>query len=90
MTNSPYGRLAFRTKGTLWVAYYALPGTMKGALFLGSIVMAGVVDHPARKQLFMGLLAQDIVADILREQTGGDVHWLAAQRAPETERGGRA
>ena len=38
------GRLAMRVEGKLWVAYYALPNTMKGAIFLGSVQMRFVQD----------------------------------------------
>ena len=33
------GRLAMRVEGELWSAYYAMPNTMEGAVFLGSIAM---------------------------------------------------
>ena len=42
------GRLAMRVEGDLWVAYYALPSTMKDAVFLGSIQMAFVQDWQRR------------------------------------------
>jgi hypothetical protein len=83
------GRLAMRQEGTLWVAYYALPHTMDGALFLGSIRMAGVVGSPARKQRFMGMM-KDMVADILRGQGAPIDTWADPVSAPEHERGGRA
>ncbi|AUC52323.1 hypothetical protein CDO87_03570 [Sagittula sp. P11] len=84
------GRLAFREEGTLWVAYYALPGTMKGAVFLGSIQMAFVQDWTA-KEMFMSLM-RDAVTAIIREQTGTAPEWPEPQGrpAPEHERGGRA
>ena len=36
------GRLAMRVEGDFWRAYYAMPGTMEGALLLGSIAMGAV------------------------------------------------
>jgi hypothetical protein len=33
------GRLALRVEGEFWNAYYAMPGTMRDAIFLGSIRM---------------------------------------------------
>jgi hypothetical protein len=83
------GRLALRHEGNLWVAYYALPGTMEGAIFLGSIQIRFVRDD-VRKLIFMGLM-KDAVADILEEITGARPTWPdGEQPAPEHERGGRA
>ena len=47
--NTQIGRLALRQEGGQWNAYYAQPGTMKDAAFLGSIKMAFIVDNPDRK-----------------------------------------
>jgi hypothetical protein len=62
------GRLALRTEGNFWVAYYALPDTMEGALFLGSIRLQFVEDAE-RKLVFMALM-KEAVSDILEENTG--------------------
>lgn len=84
------GRLAMRVEGHLWVAYYALPDTMDGALFLGSIQMAFVQD-PGAKQTFMGLM-RDAVSAIITEKAGVAPDWPDpdGQPAPEHERSGRA
>jgi hypothetical protein len=87
---SEAGRLALRVEGDLWVAYYAMPATMDGALFLGSIRMAFVEGFPDRKAAFMDLM-KDAVGDVLKEATGVAAIWPnPAQPAPESERGGRA
>ena len=76
------GRLAFRHEGNWWVAYYALPDTMEGALELARIQMAFVVNHPQRKDAFMKLIQQGI-------STIAPEFMVANQRpAPESERSG--
>lgn len=84
------GRLAMRVEGDLWVAYYALPNTMEGALFLGSIQMAFVQDFRA-KEIFMALM-RDAVSAIIRDKTGVAPDWPEPEgrAAPEHERSGRA
>lgn len=84
------GRLAMRVEGDLWVAYFAPPETMDGALFLGSIQMALVQDQDA-KQVFMALM-RDAVGKILQDATGVLPHWPEpfGTPAPEHERGGSA
>jgi hypothetical protein len=70
------GRLAFRVEGDWWVAYYALPTTMDGAMEMARIRMALVQDQD-RKNDFMG------------EMTGETPEFLT-RSAPEHERSGRA
>ena len=84
------GRLAMRVEGDFWVAYYALPNTMKDAIFLGSIQMAFVQDESA-KQIFMALM-RDAVSSIIKEQVGADPIWPDpnGRPAPANERAGRA
>lgn len=81
------GRLALREEGESWVAYYALPNTMDGAVFLGSIRMGAVTTSPARKAAFMDLM-RELVADIIEQETGIRPVWGGAHRAPEHERSG--
>lgn len=83
------GRLALREEGGNWNAYYALTGTMQGAIFLGSIRMGAVVNHPDRKKAFMDLM-RDLVGEILADKTGASVMWGGAKAAPENERSGNA
>lgn len=82
------GRLAMRHEGENWNAYYAMPGTMEGAIFLGSIRMGAVVDNAERKQAFM-LMMRDIVTDIIESHTGYRPTWGGPERAPEHERAGQ-
>lgn len=83
------GRLSFRVEGDKWVAYYALPDTMKDALWLGAVHMGLVASDIMRKQLFMQLM-QDAVSDIIEKATGQRPIWPnPPTRAPEHERSGR-
>lgn len=83
------GRLALRQEGDNWNAYYALPDTMDGAIFLGAIRMGAVALNDTRKQAFMDLM-RDVVADIIEEETGIRPQWGGPERAPERERSGSA
>jgi hypothetical protein len=83
------GRLALRVEGDLWCAYFALPDTMDGALFLGSIRKVFVEDAE-RKLVFMELM-KEAVGDLLEEKTGERPLWPEGEQpAPEHERGGSA
>lgn len=81
------GRLALREEGENWVAYYAVPDSMKNAIFLGSIRMGAVVANPERKQAFMDLM-RNVVSDLIEETTGIRPQWGGPQTAPEHERSG--
>jgi hypothetical protein len=81
------GRLALRQEGGNWVAYYAPTGTMLDAIFLGAICMVFVVDHPERKEAFIGLM-REAVGDLIEQATGVRPVWGAPQPAPEHERSG--
>lgn len=81
---SEVGRLAFRVEGTMWNAYWAMPGTMKGALWLGSIALAGIDKNPTRKQAFVDLM-QNMVTEILEEVTGQKVERYETRTAPASE-----
>ena len=90
MNNTKLGRLAMRVEGDCWNAYYAEIGTMKGALFLGSIKMAPVMGNVRRKDAFVALM-QGAVSDMIGQITGAAVEWPTPPvAAPESERGGRA
>jgi hypothetical protein len=82
------GRLAFGVEGDWWVAYYARPDSMEGAIDLGRIQMALVQDR-GRKKLFMDLM-KSALGEFLRDATGGDPTWSEARPAPEHEKAGRA
>lgn len=84
------GRLAMRHEGAMWNAYYAMPGTMDGALLLGSIGMAFVTKSVDRKHAFMAMM-REAVADLIEEQIGQRPIWPEAPTAaPENERAGHA
>lgn len=84
------GRLALRHEGNFWNAYYAMPGTMDGAVLLGSIAMRFVVGNTDRKNAFMDMM-RGAVTDLLEEQTGARPTWPdGPQTAPESERSGHA
>lgn len=82
------GRLAMRAEGNFWAGYYAMPDTMDGAIFLGSIQMRFVADQ-GRKDAFMDIM-REAVGDIIEETTGQRPSWKKPRRAPEHERSGRA
>lgn len=84
------GRLAMRVEGQHWNAYYAMPGTMEGAVYLGSIAMAFVDGKPARRDAFMSLM-KEAVADLIEQTTGTRPIWPNGEHpAPEHERAGSA
>ena len=83
------GRLAMRHEGTMWNAYYAMPGTMDGAIYLGGIAMRFVADVE-RKNAFMEMM-MEAVADIIQERTGRRPTWPnGPEPAPERERAGHS
>jgi hypothetical protein len=79
------GRLAFRIEGNNWTAYWALPDTLKDAVFLGAISMA-LAQNPARKDAFQALI-RDGVADLM-EELYGERPDIVTRPAPESERSG--
>jgi hypothetical protein len=81
------GRVALRVEGDWWVAYYAEPETMEGAIEMGRILMA-IVRDKGRKHSFMDLM-RDAVADFMQSLTGERPDFKV-QAAPEHERAGRA
>lgn len=82
------GRLAMRQEGANWNAYYAMPDSMDGAIFLGSIGMRFIVDNPDRKNAFMDFM-RDAVSDLIEEVTGVRPTWPEGPHAaPERERAG--
>ena len=89
MSTQQVGRLAMRVEGDWWVAYYAVPNSMKNAVLLGKIHMR-FVQQNHRKTAFMELM-REAVGDILEDITGERPIWpFEPQQAPEHERSGRA
>lgn len=84
------GRLAMRHEGNFWNAYYAMPGTMEGAVFLGSIHMTAVA-RTDRKDEFMSLM-REVVSDIIENACGMRPVWPNPKgvSAPETDRAGHS
>ena len=78
------GRIALRVEGNWWVAYYAVPGTMEGAVELARIHMM-IVDDPMRKEAFMQIL-QTYIADFIEAKTGHRPDHFDRDGAPESER----
>jgi hypothetical protein len=90
MTDTMKLRLALRAEGTLWNAYIAPVGTMKGAVHIGSIGMGVVQANPHIKTAFMVLMQEAMTAAIaqvssIQPETRFEIH-----RAPEHERAGHA
>jgi len=83
------GRVALRQEGQWWVAYYALPGTMTGALTLGRIRLAPAMANPRVKELFIETM-RELVADIIESKTGIRPIWKTPEEAPEHEKAGNA
>lgn len=88
MTKASIGRLAMRVEGDKWNAYYAMPDTLVGAIFLGSIPMK-FVENNERRHAFISLM-RDCVADIIEEVTGERPTWTGEIPAPEHERSGNS
>ena len=84
-----FGRLAMRHEGENWNAYYVLPNSMKDPIFLGSIRMGAVTNNAERKRAFMYMM-QEIVSDIIENETGERPTWGGPTAAPEHERAGEA
>ena len=87
MSKTQLGRLALRVEGDWWVAYFAEPTHMTGAINLGQIRMR-IAHIPACKAAFMTLM-QAAVADMLSNH--GAITWPTPPTpAPESEKAGRA
>ena len=87
MKQQAVGRLALRSEGANWNAYYAQEGTMEGALLLGSIKMSLV--HGSLKERFIELM-RDALANAIEDTVGQRPTWNKPQSAPENERSGSA
>lgn len=78
------GRIALRVEGKMWNAYYAMPDTMEGALWLGSLAMAAA-ENPRYKTAFMNLM-REFVGDIIKGKTGVRPDWNKPVTAKDSER----
>jgi hypothetical protein len=77
------GRLAMREEGDEWKAYYAMPDTMKDAIFLGSIKMRFVMIEERKN--FMGLM-REAVSDLIEEKVGVRPVWGGPKPTPFWEK----
>jgi hypothetical protein len=78
--NQRIGRLALRVEGDEWRGYYALPDSMKDAIFLGCIKMR-FVENQTHKKMFMDLM-REAVADLIEEAAGERPSWEEPRAAP--------
>lgn len=85
MEQKEVGRLAFRREGRNWVAYWALPDTMEGAIFLGSVPVAACERNQMVKDGFMAIM-QEVVSTLLPGATWPN----RPVPAPKHERSGNA
>ena len=81
------GRLVMRVEGRSWNAYYALPDTMDGAVYLGTIRMAAVTGNLERKQAFADLM-RGVVSEFHEKIFGERPSFDSPKRLPERERVG--
>lgn len=81
------GRVAFRIEGANWNAYWALPDSMRGAVFIASTRFAVVDGKPDRKREFMAFV-RAAISDIFFEQYGDRPQWPEPEgrAAPDHER----
>jgi hypothetical protein len=75
-----------REEGENWNAYYAMTGTMQGAIPLGSIRMGVIILNPKLKNDFLQLM-RAAVGDIIEKKVGVRPIWDEPISAPESERG---
>lgn len=81
------GRLAFRTQGNFWHAYFAPLDSMEGALLMGTIGIGVIENSPHRKQQFMDLM-KGIFDDFCQDQFKAKPIWHDPVTAPTHEESG--
>jgi hypothetical protein len=81
------GRVAFRVEGANWNAYWALPDSMRDAVFIASTRFAVVEGNPARKSQFMAFV-REAISDMFVAQYGARPTWPEPEgrSAPDHER----
>lgn len=83
------GRLALRVQGPWWVAYYAMPDTMEGAIELGRIYMGAVRVSDEIADSFKETMKLTL-RTFFERHLGADVdHWVE-ETARDSERSGNA
>lgn len=83
------GRLALRAEGKLWNAYFAKPGTMEDAIYLGSIKLDLAMSDEECKRMFIELMTK-CVSNIIEDVSGIRPMSFGEVPAPESERSGNA
>jgi hypothetical protein len=86
--NQKVGRLALRVEGNWWVAYYAKPNTMDGAIEMGRIAIS-IVHDENRKHAFMEIM-KSAIGDFIENKSGTRPDFWDETPAPENEKAGRA
>lgn len=82
-------RIAFREEGEFVNAYYALPGTMDGALLIASVKVGALRQTPGAFEDYQALVRK-IVAQLCREAGVPITDEWTTGPAPTHERTGRA
>jgi len=82
------GRIAMRSEGEYWNAYFAQNNTMEDALLLGSIRLS-LVDTQNLKDAYLAMISAMFQASI-GKITGGKDILMPPKAAPECERSGNA
>lgn len=75
------GRIALRVEGDFYNAYYALPDSMEGAIFLGCIRMGVIKNDDLRRAQFLDFI-RAVIEDLMKT-AGQDVVWGGEQPALE-------
>lgn len=79
-------RLAMRHEGDFWNAYIAQPGTMDGAILIGSIAFGLVAKDALMKDGFMALMMMAMEATIEKTTGTKPEAWHDPVAAPPHER----
>lgn len=79
-------RLCIREEGSMVNAYLADNDSMKGAIHIGSIAVAAVIDNKERWETFKGLMSS-FVSAVLEENLGSKPH-MVEREVSEREKPG--
>jgi hypothetical protein len=75
------GRIALRVEGDFYNAYYALPDSMKGAIFIGCIRVALIKNDEVRRMQFLDFV-RAAIEELLKDR-GHNIVWGGEQPALE-------
>lgn len=76
------GHLVLRAEGEFWNAYFARPGTMDGAVLLGSLRRGIVASVGNAKTSFLSLMMTAVAAGKISEITGEEARATAGNEGP--------